>query len=184
MTKKTTPAREASKRGRAPTGYDPAKVAALSQWLEQKFIERQQQYRPKHRTDHYTIDDFAQDIGIKGATLGHWMRGIRVPGDASVRQLAMALGYEIYDILGLARPDQDWEIVETEWSRLSPGAKAEIARIVVEDIEHLHNADSRDAGAGSAGPAGKHTTDTGDEDDAAHGGAQGGMAVPKRRGKT
>ncbi len=54
----------------------------------------------------------------------------QTPGPASLPRIAAKLGPEIYDLLGLPRPDPDLQAVISNWGRLSDETKAEIAAAI------------------------------------------------------
>ncbi len=70
-------------------------------WLHRKFLEWQ-----LSRGQASTISQFAAWLGVARPTLSAWMGGTREPVGALVDQLAEKLADpEVYDILGLRRPD-------------------------------------------------------------------------------
>ena len=87
----------------------------FSQWLEQKFLEWQ-----TAQGERKTIQDFADYLGVKGSVLSHWMNEIRKkPNSESIRQLSSKLGFEVYDVLGLPRPDPDLAYISQNWDKVS-----------------------------------------------------------------
>lgn len=52
-----------------------------------------------------------------------WWNGNRLPEGANVQKLAKRLGLEVYDVLGLPRPDADLHFLQQHWDDLSPEAR-------------------------------------------------------------
>jgi len=72
----------------------------LGEWLERQFLKWQNE-----RGERQTLDTFAQYIGVTRSALNKWMNGNRTPDADYADQIADKLGPEIYDLLGLPRPD-------------------------------------------------------------------------------
>ena len=73
---------------------------ASADWLNAKFLEWAQGQGQRK-----TLREFAEWLGVKEGVLGHWMAGRNKPTGDNIDTLAAKLGPEIYDMLGLARPD-------------------------------------------------------------------------------
>lgn len=84
------------------------------QLLETKYLEWQSQQGKRK-----TLDDFAEHIGVRRSVLSNWLTGRRNPGAESLRQLSSALGFEVYDVLGLPRPDEDLAYISQHWDQVS-----------------------------------------------------------------
>jgi transcriptional regulator with XRE-family HTH domain len=69
-------------------------------WLINKFGEWE---RKTGRRQSYSA--FARYLGVKQSSLSQWLAGNYPPADDNLRKIANKLGFEIYDILGIARPD-------------------------------------------------------------------------------
>lgn len=95
-------------------------------YLELKFLEWQQR-EGKRRT----IADFSMYLGVSQSVVSMWMNGSRTPNQPSIELLSRVFGLEIYDSLGLPRPDADLHYVQSVWDEL-PG---ELRRAVREQIE-------------------------------------------------
>lgn len=86
----------------------------LSSWLEQEYLLWQQEQGKRA-----TLAQFAKYIGISGALLSHYMNGIRKPSEENIHKLADRLSPDIYDILGLQKPDPKLQFISRNWTRLS-----------------------------------------------------------------
>ena len=93
----------------------------LAKLLEQKFLTWQnEQGRRK------TLDDYAEYLGVGRSVLSNWLTGKRSPNTESLRVLSSRLGPEVYDVLGLDRPDPDLAFIEQQWQNLTPQARRAI----------------------------------------------------------
>lgn len=72
----------------------------FSQWLEMQFIEWMARDRKRK-----TVTAFAAWMGINPSLMTRYMNGQMRPTGEKVDKIAAKLGPEIYDVLGLARPD-------------------------------------------------------------------------------
>lgn len=81
------------------------------------------------------MTEFARYLGVNGALLSQWMKGTRQPGRRKAPVLAAKLGPEIYDLLGLARPDSDLREINLVWGQLSKEQRREAVRRVKELAE-------------------------------------------------
>lgn len=63
--------------------------------------------------------------------VNQWMRGRHAPKDpAVIRKIAAALGQEVYDALGVARPDPLQDAIIANWGQLDDDDLSTIKRIV------------------------------------------------------
>ena len=91
------------------------------EYLERKFVEWQQ--REGRRK---TIADFATYLGVSQSVISMWMNGSRKPNQPSIELLADNFGLEIYDVLGMPRPDPDLHYLKQNWEHLSPETRRAI----------------------------------------------------------
>ena len=73
-----------------------------------------------------TIQEFADYLEISQALLSMWMNGKRTPGHENIVRLAENFGPEVYDALGLARPDPDLTYIDQHWDELSPALRRQL----------------------------------------------------------
>lgn len=70
-------------------------------WLEQKFLIWQSEIGKRR-----TLTAFAHYLGLSQPLVTQYLSGkVKSPSDESLRKIAEKLGPDIYDLLGLARPD-------------------------------------------------------------------------------
>jgi transcriptional regulator with XRE-family HTH domain len=104
---------------------------ALRAWR----IERIQQGQ------NYSLDEFAGDLGVSRSVVSMWLNQKQSPNYQSIVKIAPALatilGPQVYDELGLARPDEDATLRRiTELSKSAPPEhRAELERIIVQWLE-------------------------------------------------
>jgi len=72
----------------------------VANWLMKRYLSWQQK-----EDELKNINEFAEYLGVSQPTLSMWLGGSHLPSKHSADLLAAKLGPEIYDLLGLARPD-------------------------------------------------------------------------------
>jgi len=87
----------------------------FSRFLELKFLEWQQREGGRK-----TVKEFAAYIGVSQSTISTWWNEDRKPEGENLRKLAEKLGIEVYDILGMPRPDSDLLYLQSIWQDLTP----------------------------------------------------------------
>jgi len=91
------------------------KQTKVSRWLDEKL----QAWRATQSEGRAGVTQFARHIGITRDDLNNYLlRGARPEGE-KLRRIARALGPEIYDLLGLTRPDPQVRQVLAAFLRLS-----------------------------------------------------------------
>lgn len=85
------------------------------QFLEVKYLEWQRESGGRK-----TVLEFANYLGVKQQTVSNWWNGERLPQGENIHKLALKLGMEVYDVLGLDRPDADLHYVQQQWENLTP----------------------------------------------------------------
>jgi transcriptional regulator with XRE-family HTH domain len=84
-------------------------------WLEQKFLEWMTRERQRK-----TVTAFADYIGVTQSMMTRYLNGQMIPTGDNVHKLAARLGPEVYDLLGLARPDPETQYIIRHWDKLPP----------------------------------------------------------------
>jgi len=96
----------------------PAKMKEFSEWITRMFVEWQaNQGRRK------TVEEFAAFVGVSRPLMNMWMNGNKKPGRENVKILAETFGAEIYDILGIPRPDPDLAYIQAHWNELDSATR-------------------------------------------------------------
>jgi transcriptional regulator with XRE-family HTH domain len=86
----------------------------FKQWLEMKYLNWQHDNGSRK-----TVLEFAEYLGSTQQTVSGWMNGTRKPQGENIELLAHKLGIEVYDVLGLPRPDRDLFYLQSIWDSLS-----------------------------------------------------------------
>lgn len=90
-------------------------VIDFRQYLELKFLEWQQKSGGRK-----TVKQFAEYIGVGQTTVSGWWNEGRKPEGDNVMKLARLFGADVYDILGLPRPEENLTYIQNHWDQLSP----------------------------------------------------------------
>lgn len=104
-------------------------------YLEKKYIEWQLQEGRK------TIIDFAAYIGVSQPLLSQWMSGKKRPGVNNIKMLADIFGLDVYDALGIQRPNpylqrlnRIWEFIPAWLNNSDPSETNHALRQLLESI--------------------------------------------------
>lgn len=103
----------------------------FSQYLEMKFLEWQQRQGGRK-----TIAEFAAHLGIAQTTASSYMNGVRKPEGEKLRKIAGKLGFEVYDVLGLPRPDEDLAYISQHWDTISEEFRRKFRKEVEEQLDN------------------------------------------------
>lgn len=99
----------------------------LANWLELKFA----QWQPAQERSQRSLTAFAAYLGIKQQLLDTLINGKRTSiSNQTANSIAARLGPEIYDLVGLQRPDPDLARIESLWPRVAEERRAYIVRLV------------------------------------------------------
>lgn len=102
-------------------------LEAVKRLMNKRYLEWQQKLQERK-----TITEFAEYLGFPQSTVSFWMNGARpIRKKEDIEQLALVIGFEIYDALGKERPDLDLHYIQANWEALDPNAK----RILREQAE-------------------------------------------------
>lgn len=105
-------------------GYVQTPVA---KWLDAEYVKWRQKQTGRRKAG---ITHFAQWLGVSRDTLNNWLGGRRVPERENIELLAAKLGLEIYDVMGLPRPDPNLQLIIESWGRVSENVRARVVEIV------------------------------------------------------
>lgn len=93
-------------------------VTELADWLNKRYLEWQVKTGVRQ-----PMRAFADYLGIKPTSLSNWLNSSIPPSKDNVDKIAEKLGPEIYDILGLARPDPNEEKLLEMYRAIDPNDK-------------------------------------------------------------
>lgn len=97
-------------------------------WIDRQFVLWQAK-----EGERKTIQDFAAYLGISRPLLNMWMNGNRRPGTENIKILEEVFGQEVYDALGLPRPNPYLQVAVQKWEFISEEAQERIAREIAEE---------------------------------------------------
>jgi hypothetical protein len=104
----------------------PLKPTPVAQWLEKKF----QTWRAAQTGHRAGVTQFARHIGISRDDLNNYLlKGAR-PEAERLEKIGRTLGWEIYDLVGVPRPDPQLHAVTEAFQRL-PAAQRGVAEAVL-----------------------------------------------------
>jgi len=86
---------------------------AFKQFLEMKFLAWQQNVGARK-----TVKQFAEYIGVGQTTISGWWNENRKPEGDNLIKLANRFGDEVYDALGLPRPNENLSYLQRIWDDL------------------------------------------------------------------
>lgn len=92
------------------------------EFLEKKYLEWQLKEEGRK-----TIVQFAAYIGVSQPILSMWLSGKKRPGADNIKLLADIFGQEVYDSLGLPRPNPYLQRVNRVWEFLPEALQKRIA---------------------------------------------------------
>jgi transcriptional regulator with XRE-family HTH domain len=113
-------------------------MATLKDWLNQKFNEWE---KTQERSQSYYA--FARYLGVSQSGLSQWMTGSTTPGGEDLLNLASKLGTEIYDVLGLPRPNAEIQRMTVSFASLPADIRQRLTNAVAEADQSLRQAQLR-----------------------------------------
>ena len=96
-------------------------VPTFSEYLLSKLQEFE-----KQRGKRTSLDKFAEYIGVSRPLISYWLKGT-IPSLENVQILANKFGPEVYDVLGLPRPNPYLQKINRIFERLSPEQQKKLA---------------------------------------------------------
>lgn len=102
----------------------------VSEWLESKFIEWIAQTGQRR-----TVKEFAEWLDISRTVVSRYLSGDRIPTRKNADKIAARLGPEIYDLLGLQRPDPLLQEIQANWSLLTETEQQQISDMINDAVE-------------------------------------------------
>ena len=94
----------------------------IAKWFNSKFVEWQNQ-----EGERKTIIEFADYLGVNRSLLSYWMNGSRIPSEDNLIKIAFILGFEIYDILGIQRPNMLYLYMLRNWEKVPESIQRHLA---------------------------------------------------------
>jgi len=88
-------------------------MKTLPEYLTQKFLDWQATEGARK-----TLEDFAVYLDVNRSLLSYWTNGKRIPNEGNIKKVASKLGNEIYDVMGLPRPNPYKQVIDRVWEFL------------------------------------------------------------------
>ncbi len=107
-------------------------MATVKDWLNQKFIEWER--AQGHKQSYYA---FSRYLEVSQSGLGQWMAGSGAPSGDDLLNIANKLGVEIYDILGLPRPNAEVQRLTVSFASMPPDIRQRLASAIAESDQAL-----------------------------------------------
>ena len=107
-------------------------MATLKDWLNQKFIEWE-----KTQGNKQSYYAFARYLEVSQSGLGQWMTGSAVPGGDDLLNIAKKLGADVYDVLGLPRPNAEVQRLTVSFAGLPPDIRKALSGAIAESDQTL-----------------------------------------------
>lgn len=97
-------------------------MTKLPEYLTRKYLGWQTE-----EGERKTLEEFANYLGVNRSLLSFWMNGTRVPNEDNADKMAEILGNEIYDVLGMPRPNPYLQRINRVWEFLPDDVQQQIA---------------------------------------------------------
>ena len=112
-------------------------VKDVSKWLDKKFLDWQYEQGGSR-----TLTEFAEWLGIPQSSLSNYMTGFRMPNEKAAYKLGAKLGWDVFDLLGLQRPDPLLQLITRLWDDIPE----EQQRALAEEAERMAEENRRGGG--------------------------------------
>lgn len=97
-------------------------MTKLPEYLTRKYLGWQTE-----EGERKTLEEFSNYLGVNRSLLSFWMNGTRVPNEDNADKMAEILGNEIYDVLGMPRPNPYLQRINRVWEFLPDDVQQQIA---------------------------------------------------------
>lgn len=109
----------------------------IAEWLNRKFLEWEQSQGKRK-----TLGQFSEFLGVSRISLSDWINGKYSPKTQNIGKIAEKLGPEIYDLVGIPRPqprqlDEKTEELIQLIGQFSPEVQMDMIRIYQKLIPYL-----------------------------------------------
>lgn len=107
-------------------------MATVKDWLNQRFAEWEK--TQGGRQSYYA---FARYLEVSQSGLSQWMTGGSVPAGDDLLAIAGKLGPEIYDVMGLPRPNAEVQRLTVSFATLPPDLRQKLTNAIAEADQAL-----------------------------------------------
>ena len=99
----------------------------VQEWLDQKYSEWE-----RTQAGRQTYYNFAHFLDVSHPALTQWISGVARPAGDDLAKIAGKLGEEIYDLLGLAHPNPQFQQMASAFSYLPTALRQRLTGAVLE----------------------------------------------------
>ena len=92
------------------------------------FLLRQMQLWEGTQGRRATLEAFATHLGVSQPLLSIWLKGETKPSREKIELLAAKLGTEVYEVLGLPKPDPDLTRLNQIWPHIPEAMRRSIVK--------------------------------------------------------
>jgi len=100
-------------------------MGKVSDLLNRKFLEWQSSSGKRQ-----SIRSFAKYLNVKETSLSGWINADILPEGDNLIKLSNKFGYEIYDIMGLDRPDKRLRELQAEYDAIPEDHKDDMLEVI------------------------------------------------------
>lgn len=97
----------------------------LAKWLDKKYLDWQAKLGERK-----TLEDFADHLGVSRPLLSFWMNGSREPSEENLIKIAFKLGFQVYDVLEIDRPNILHLYANRNWENIPKKLQVELAKTI------------------------------------------------------
>src|SRR3989304_7193714 len=97
----------------------------LSKWLDKKYLEWQ-----TNEGESKNVSEFADYLDVNRSLLSFWMNGSREPNEENRIKIALKLGFEVYDVIGMERPNLLYLYTNRNWDNVPEKIQKQIAELI------------------------------------------------------
>ncbi len=109
-------------------------MATVKDWLNQKFVEWEKSQG--HKQSYYA---FARYLEVSQSGLGQWMVGSAVPSGDDLLNIANKLGADVYETLGLPRPNAEVQRLTVSFAGLPADIRQRLSSAIAESDQTLRS---------------------------------------------
>ncbi len=97
----------------------------FAKWLDNQYLEWQ-----RREGERRTVLEFADYLDVNRSLLSYWMNGSRIPSEENMIKIALKLGFEIYDVLKMDRPNILYLYAARNWEKLPTSMQRKLAETI------------------------------------------------------
>jgi len=119
------------------------KLLGFNMWIQIMYLD----WQSNVVRGRASLDEFADYIGYSRSLVSMWMSGKRLPTEEGIKRLAELFGDEIYDVLGIPRPNPFLQKLNRIWENIPPDKQQQLVeqaeQFEIKNEEQLQEAPKR-----------------------------------------